>query len=310
MIAGSNCGVRPTATASEKMKASRTGRWKVDVDREDGDDEHQRDLHQEVPEAPDAPFELRFRRAEPQPLGHLAELGRRPGADHGGRGAAAHHVRAHEERVGPLPERHIRRDGPRLLLDRVRLPGQRRLVEEEVVRLEHQAVSRDALAGGQDHDIARDDLRDGDLLLCTVPQRRRPGLHDGEQLVHRVSRAAFLPEPQHAAGQDDAEDDERVGGVVQEEGQAGREEEDQDERALELAEQEADLPRSLPRLQDVGADPLEPPGGLGAGQAPGGRIEPPEHVGGGKAPEAVESVAHALHTQSRISGGSSKCARA
>jgi len=28
MMAGSSCGVRPTATASEKMKASSTGRWK------------------------------------------------------------------------------------------------------------------------------------------------------------------------------------------------------------------------------------------------------------------------------------------
>ena len=74
----------------------------VDVDGEDDDHEHQRHLHQEVAEPPHAVLELGLGRPEPEPLGDLAELRcpsrcGRPAAC----AAAAHHVRAHEERVGP-----------------------------------------------------------------------------------------------------------------------------------------------------------------------------------------------------------------
>lgn len=76
---------------------------------------------------------------------------------------------------------------------------------------ENQAVSRNALAGGQDHDVARDDPCDRNLLRPGIPQHRRLRLPDRKQLVGRVGGAPFLPEPQHTAGQDDAEDDQGVG---------------------------------------------------------------------------------------------------
>ena len=77
MIAGSSCGVSPTASAREKRTDSRTGRFKVHVDGEDGHHEDQRHLHEEIAEAPDAALELRLRRPQLQPFGDLAELGLR-----------------------------------------------------------------------------------------------------------------------------------------------------------------------------------------------------------------------------------------
>ena len=264
-----------------------------DVDREDGDHQDQRDLHQEVPEPTNAALEFGFRGAEPQPFGHFAELRPRRRADDNGHGAAAHDVRAHEERVRPLAERRVGRDGLRRLCDGVGFACQRRLVEKEVLRFEHQAVARDALARRQEHDVARDDSRDGDFLVRAVPQCRGLRLHDRQQRVDRVCRAALLPEPKQAARQNDGQDDQRVGGVVQEERQAGRERQDEDQRALELAEQEHQLPGSSPRLKDVGAVTFEPPSGVRVRQALLGRLQPLEHVGGGNAPEALEGVVHA-----------------
>ena len=160
-----------------------------------------------------------------------------------------------------------------------------------------------ALAGRQDHDVARDDLGDGNFVLCAIPKHRRFRLHDGEQPVDRMRGAALLPEPQHAAGQDDHEDDQGVGGVVQNERQSRREEEDQDERALELAEQEDQLAGVPPRLENIGADTVETPRGVGAPQPPRGRVELPEHVGGRNAPEAVGRLVHAWrHRCQRMRG--------
>ena len=63
---------------------------------EDGQDHHQGELHEEVAETAHPPLELGLRRAQPQPLGDLPELGLPSRERHQGGGRAAHHVGAHE----------------------------------------------------------------------------------------------------------------------------------------------------------------------------------------------------------------------
>ena len=48
MIAGSSCGVSPTAKANAKRKDSMTGRLKIDIDGEDGDHQDECDLQEEI----------------------------------------------------------------------------------------------------------------------------------------------------------------------------------------------------------------------------------------------------------------------
>ncbi len=122
------------------------GAVEVHVDRENRNHEHERHLHEEVPEAPDAVLEFRLRGAKPQPLRHLAELGPHSSAHDDGHGAAADDVRAHEERVGPLAEGRVRREDSRCLGHRIGLSCQGGLIEEQALRLEQQAVTGNALA--------------------------------------------------------------------------------------------------------------------------------------------------------------------
>ena len=198
----------------------------VDVDREDGDDQHQRDLHQEVAEAPDAAFELGLRRPEPA-------AARRPCRTRSpSRCGRRRPWRVPLTTCVPMksvlvrwPSGVVRRGSVAgCLRDRIGLAGQGRFVDEQVLRLQDQAVAGRCSAGGQDDDVARArSPRPGSP--SRAPSRSAVGLrlHDGEQLLDRVGRPALLPESEQAAGQDDRQDDRGVDRVVQEEGQPGGE---------------------------------------------------------------------------------------
>jgi hypothetical protein len=118
------------------------GTLQVDVDGEDGDDQHQRHLHQEVAKTPDAALEVGFGGPELEPLGDLAKLRCAARADDQGLGVAAHHVGSHEERVRPLTESRLGRQRRCGFRDRIGLTRQCRFVDEQVLGLQDQAVAR------------------------------------------------------------------------------------------------------------------------------------------------------------------------
>ena len=171
MMAGSSSGVRPTARASANRSESISGFCKEEVDRQDDDHHHQHDLREQVAEAMDAALELGLRRAQAQPLGDLAKDRGLAGLDDQDPGGAAAHAGAHEDAVGALGQAGLGRHNPRPLLHREGLAGEHGLVDEEVIRRQHDAIGRDQAAGGEQHHIARArSCSDGSVL--GLPSRR------------------------------------------------------------------------------------------------------------------------------------------
>src|SRR4030095_4108276 len=82
--------------------------------------------------------------------------------------------------------------------------------------------------------------------------------HDGKQFLHGIARAAFLPEPEQTAHEDDHQNDESIYGVTQEERHARSEEENQGQRILELSEQEGERVRPFRGFQGIKAIAREP----------------------------------------------------
>jgi len=76
---------------------------------------------------------------------------------------------SHEHRVGGLLQ--LGRAAiqlPRPLLDRIGLPGQQRLIDEEVARLDDPAISRNSVACGEQHKVAWNQLRHRKLLPLPI----------------------------------------------------------------------------------------------------------------------------------------------
>ena len=71
-------------------------------------------------------------------------------------------------------ERGLWRQRPRRLFHREGLAGERRLIDEEVLGLQEQAVARDDVAGVNRTTIARHDLFDRDLDVPAVAQDAWP----------------------------------------------------------------------------------------------------------------------------------------
>ena len=210
-----------------------------DVDGEDGQDQQQGHLQQQVAEAADAALELGLRRPEPERPGDPAEFGIPARANDQEPCRAADDAGSQEEAVRTPAERSVRRHHPDRLLDGEGLAGQGRLGDEQVLLLQDAAVAGDDVAGVQEHDVPRHDLLGRDLDGPAVAQDARLGLDEGEQFLHGVGRPPLLPEAEQSAGQDDGEDD--AGRRWPRPGRAtepAAKSEDQDDRALELAEQE------------------------------------------------------------------------
>ena len=262
-----------------------------DVDGEDGQDQQQGHLQQQVAEVADAALEPGLRRPEPERPGDPAEFGIPARADDQEPCRAADDAGAQEEAVRTPAERGVRRHRPGCLLDGEGLAGQGRLGDEQVRLVQDAAVAGDDVAGVQEHDVPRHHLLDRDLDGPAVAEDARPGLDEGEQFLQGIGRPPLLPEAEQAAGQDDGEDDEGVGGLSQEERQAGGDEQDQDDRALELRHQERKSPRPPPGLDQraggrrrASAAPPRPtcPGawtGGGGADPPGARTRSPRGPG-------------------------------
>ena len=132
MIAGSSCGVSPTARASANRNESSTGLCEVDVEREDGGDQQQRHLDRKYPKrrSPRSNSVSRRLRVEPWRRSARTRSADRSAPPRPAR--AADRVRAHEQRVGASAKRRVGGELSLTLVDGKRLARERGLVDEEV----------------------------------------------------------------------------------------------------------------------------------------------------------------------------------
>ena len=237
-MAGRSCGVSPTAKRQGEEKRIEHRTVQVDVEGEDADHQKQRDLHQQVAEAPHAAFEVRLGRAQLETFGDFAELGvLARGHDQGG-GAPRDDVSPQENEVDALAERGIRgQDGDRLL-GRECLAGQRRLVCEKIARFEDEAIARSRSPGRKQDDVTGHHGGERQVHGAAVAQDLRLHLNKRKKLFDGSGRAALLPETEEATGQDDRQDDRRIRTVMQEDREDRRSDEQEHDRAGELPDQQ------------------------------------------------------------------------
>jgi hypothetical protein len=192
--------------------------------------------------APHAVLELVFRRAQAQALGYPPELRVPADPDHQRPRRAAHHVRTHEQAVGPPGQGRVGCQLAQGFEGREAFPGQSRLVHAQVLGLQEQAVPGRRAAGRQQHHVPGCHLLGRNLRLGAVPQYANADPHHVQEPIHRPRSAPFLPEAQQAAHQDDGQHDNRIQRVAQEKGQPGGHDQQQDDGALELGQEQPQSP--------------------------------------------------------------------
>jgi hypothetical protein len=122
-----------------------------------------------------------------------------------------------KEGVRPLAQGCLRGQCANCLFDGVGFARQGCLIDEEIPRVQQQTIARDDIAGTQDDHVSRNDLLNGDLLLAAITQHRGLGLDDGEQLLDRIRGSPLLEKAQQGTRQDDRQDNECIGAVLEEE---------------------------------------------------------------------------------------------
>jgi hypothetical protein len=130
-----------------------------------------------------------------------------------------------------------------MLLDRIGLAGEKRLVHEEVPRCQQPAVGGHDVSGREPHSIARHELFDGDGALLAVADDLGAKSNRLPQRLDRVLRPQLLDHIEHYAQEDDDCDDDEAGRLSGPCREAGCEQQNQDER---IGEAIKDLPPQRP----------------------------------------------------------------
>ena len=179
-------------------------------------------------------------------------------------------MKAHVAALGQRARR--RRPASALLVDRARLAGQRRLVGAQRARLEQAQVRGDAVAGVEQHHVARHQLARVDLAGTARAQHaRRSAPACAQRRAARARRATPARSRAARSAARIATDHGGVGGGADRDRERGSGGEDRDERARELAKRAggASAPAPTPAARwRRGAPPRR---GLGLGE-PGRRI--------------------------------------
>ncbi len=213
------------------------------LDRDQHGDQGQAHLDQVAPDRDHRLLEMRgVLRLPHQPRG-LAEIGLHAGRDH------------EPEHRALLGDRAGIGDVADLLVGRQGFPGERRLIDAQVVALEQLDVGRDDGAEAQPHHVAGHQLACVDLAPVAVaphPGFQREGFL---QLLDGVAGLVLLPEPDQRVEQQENEDDDKVGPVADHGGQHRGDLGHPRNRAPEIAQdfQQDAAPRGLDRVWPVAA---------------------------------------------------------
>ena len=183
-------------------------------------------------------------------------------------------MNAHEPQIqGRVP----RRLSLGRLLGRPRLAGQHRLVALELVHLEQPQIGRNHIADPQMHDITRNQLCHGDLGRSAVAVDRGKMLDLGMQLLDRLLRAVLVEEAQTDAHRHDRADDQRLRQVADHRRDHRRDEQQQEQVAAQLTDEHR--PGTDPvRGQHVRPVDPQTPARLGARKTRIGRAELAQHI--------------------------------
>jgi len=236
---------------------------------------------------PGDPRHLALQRA--RRLGHrLGELGDDAGLRLHGGGAhdeaarAGDHRGSREDQLRPLPGRHAGPvvSGCRQLEHRVRLAGERALVDPQSRRREELAVGRHPVTLADLDDVAGHELAGGEAQF---PTRAERGDRRGEHLLERFDGpfgAVFLQEAEDAVDDDHGEDRPAQLGHPGQHGEDPGHPEEDGEEAPELLEETHEERPAPDALEPVRAACKTPPGGLGGAEPGRARAEQTEQLGG------------------------------
>ena len=185
--------------------------------------------------------------------------------------------------------------GLRVLLERHRLAGQRRLVDEEILRRDQPHVRRDHVAGRQQHDVAGHELLDRhfDMILRCARYLATHGRGDQHHPLQRFSslvRTMFLDETQRDAQAHHDRDHDGDPLIAQEVGRGRERQQQQVQRVDRPADQLAD-DRMARRLRDlVGTDRAQPRLDLPGREALRGSVNPLQRFVRRQASDLTEGI--------------------
>ena len=155
---------------------------------EDEQDEHEGRAEDQQTEPPQSVFELRFRRAAPQPRRDVAEHRLRPRRDCDRRADAAHDRRAEEDEMWSVWAGRLVAVGGRSLGGGQRLARQHRLLNREVPRVEQTSVGRHHVAGRQAKHVVRHYLSHRYLGPGPITEHGRCRDHRRSEPVRSLAR--------------------------------------------------------------------------------------------------------------------------
>ena len=182
---------------------------------------------------------------------------------------SAGHVGSQKEAIGALGRGRAGRNLPGELFHRVGFSGERRLIDEQVLGGQNQAVTGERVAGMKHDDVARDDLFHGHLAGGAIAECRRMDEHAFHQSRDGSGRAPLLPKSQEPADQHDRENNPGVDGVLEERGEPGGNQQHENERAPELSKEKLQ-PRGSGCDELMCPQPQQAPASLFLRQSPGG----------------------------------------
>ena len=238
------------------------------VDGEDTDHKDQRDPTNQETEGADAVLEIGLWGSLGKAVsdGPVARL--RAGSGDLGHPGAAHDAGPEEGQTGPilvLARIELSRHG--VLERRGRLAGERRLVHEQVIRLDQAGVRGDDIARAEDNHVASNDVADQDLLALSVSDHCGAQCQSSLEGGHGGLRARFLDEAQECAHGHDREDDPRLHAIADSDADHAGGDENQDQRTGELTHEHGQRSTAALAAERVGAVLAKPAGSLYRGQA-------------------------------------------
>ena len=140
-----------------------------------------------------------------------------------------------------------------MALDRIRLAGQQRLVDEEVLGFQHLRIGGNQVARRQQHHIARHQIGGGALLRLAVAQHLHLQRHLGGQLLRRLARTVLLHKVEDDGQQHHHHDHAGAGGVARG-GRYGAGHQQHQHQRVAKAREELQHQALAPGLELVGAE--------------------------------------------------------
>ena len=236
-IAGSSCGVRPTAIASANRADCEDRAPERNVDHEDRARQHRGHGREQTRESLQPLLERRLTLLLTQSHRDRPERRARARTNDDAAPIAAADQRAHEGARTQIQRRLPRRLRLRRLLARPRLTGQHRLVTLELMHLEQPQIGRNHIANPQMHDVTRDELRNRELRRSPIAINHPEMLDLGMQLLNRLLRAVLVEEAQTDAHRHNRADDHRLRQVADHSRHDSRNEQQQQQVTAQLTDE-------------------------------------------------------------------------